>query len=155
MWSNSKAMRFIFFHSTLYGPLLFISCLYFSFSFRSFRLFHFFYVYSFFLLLFIPFCFACLITITAFHYQFYIYRSAFILRWDILLAFSNQWNVYICVCVCVCIYIYIYIYIKLCNLTQILIKKLQLKDKSFITATYFGFSYRAIFRLSPKNCNIN
>ena len=44
MWRNSNAMRFISFLPTFYGPLLFISFLYFSLSFRPFRLFHFFYV---------------------------------------------------------------------------------------------------------------
>jgi len=41
------------------------------------------------------------------------------------------------------------------SLTQLFIKKLQLKDKSFLTATCFGSSYGAIFKLCPKKCTIS
>ena len=50
-------------------------------------------------------------------------------------------------------YIYIYIYIIVRYNTPFY-EVIMIKNKSFVIATCFGFSYRPVFRLSPKNSYI-
>jgi len=51
--------------------------------------------------------------------------------------------IYVCVCVCVCV-------IAQSNTIFYWVITLLEIIKSFITATCFGYSYRAIFSVSPK-----